>query len=95
MTFGSSVGFAPGGGVNQDENRRVAPRTNLMLAASIEAGALNAPVRIRNLSETGAAIEGPALPHIGASFTLRRLDVAIAGVVMWVTGGRCGVHFDG
>ncbi|PSJ39121.1 hypothetical protein C7I55_16710 [Sphingomonas deserti] len=66
-----------------------------MLAASIEAGALNAPVRIRNLSETGAAIEGPALPHIGASFTLRRLDVSIAGVVMWVTGGRCGVHFDG
>lgn len=95
MTFGSSVGFAPGGGASQDENQRAAPRTNLMLSASIEAGPLTAPVRIRNLSETGAALEGAALPHVGASFTLRRLDISIGGTVMWIAGGRCGVQFEG
>lgn len=95
MTFGSSAGLAAGGGSSQEDNRRVAPRTNLMLAASIEAGPLSAPVRIRNLSETGAAVEGAALPHVGATVTLRRLDLSVGGTIVWASGGRCGVHFDG
>jgi len=40
------------------------PRKNLLLGATIEAGALSAPVRIRNLSETGALIDGAALPDL-------------------------------
>ena len=75
--------------------RERAPRKNLLLAATIEAGALKAPVRIRNLSESGAMLEGAALPDIGTTFMLRRMEIEIGGTVVWREGGRCGVAFDG
>ena len=77
-----------------EDNKREAQRANLLLAASIEAWPVNAPVRIRNLSETGAALEGEALPAPGTAIILRRLDLAVAGMVVWASGERCGVHFD-
>jgi len=77
-------------------NTRVrAPRKNLLLAATIEAGALKGPVRIRNLSESGAMLEGAALPDVGTAFMLRRLEIEIGGTVVWRESGRCGVAFDG
>lgn len=72
-----------------------APRTNLLLSAAIEAGALRAPVRIRNLSDGGAMVEGSALPHVGADAVLKRLDIAIGATVVWRANGRCGLRFDG
>jgi hypothetical protein len=75
--------------------RERAPRKNLLLAATIEAGALKAPVRIRNLSESGAMLDGAALPDVGTTFMLRRLEIEIGGTVVWREGGRCGVAFDG
>ena len=58
------------------------PRKNLLLAATIEAGALSAPVRIRNLSETGATVVWRAAGRCGIRF---------AGVVCvddWAIGKR-------
>jgi hypothetical protein len=81
-------------GSGQQQEAREAPRAPLLLAGSIEAGALNAPVRICNLSEIGAALEGEVLPAAGVPIILRRLDLAVTGVVVWTAGGRCGVHFD-
>jgi hypothetical protein len=72
-----------------------APRKNLLLSATIEAGPLKAPVRIRNLSETGAMLDGAALPDVGTSFTLRRLEIEIGATIVWASSGRCGVAFDG
>ena len=72
-----------------------APRKNLLLSATIEAGSLKAPVRIRNLSESGAMIEGAALPDLGSTLILRRSEVEIGARVVWLTGGRCGIQFDG
>ena len=72
-----------------------APRKNLLLAATIEAGTLKAPVRIRNLSEGGAMLEGAALPDVGTEFMLRRLEIEIGGSVIWRESGRCGVAFNG
>ncbi|MEO9131241.1 MAG: PilZ domain-containing protein [Sphingomonas sp.] len=71
------------------------PRKNLLLSATIEAGTLKGPVRMRNLSEAGAMLEGAALPDIGTTFTLRRLNTEIGGTVVWREAGRCGVVFDG
>jgi hypothetical protein len=62
-----------------------------MLAATISAGATSAPVRIRNLSEAGAMIDGPALPRPGANLTLSRLALSIGATVVWTRDGRCGL----
>ena len=82
-------------GPEDEQNKRVSPRANLLLPASVEAGGVALPVLIRNLSETGAAIEGARLPAVGARVILRRLDLAITGVAAWTSGSRCGLHFDG
>lgn len=72
-----------------------APRKNIFLAASIVAGALKADVRIRNMSEGGAMIEGSALPSTGCPLVLKRAEIEIGGVVVWSHAGRCGIRFDG
>lgn len=52
------------------------------------------PVRVRNLSATGALIEGVMLPLAGAQVTLRRGECEATGRTMWVAPGRCGLEFD-
>lgn len=69
-----------------------APRKNVMLAASIAADTVSAPVRIRNLSEAGAMIDGPALPATGSTLELRRLELSMAASVIWNRDGRCGLR---
>jgi len=71
------------------------PRKNVLLSATIEAGKLKVPVRIRTLSESGAMLDGVALPDLGTRLTLRRLQVEIGGTVMWSEAGRCDIAFDG
>ncbi len=70
-------------------------RKNLLLAARICAGGLDAPVRIRNMSAGGAMLDGPALPDVGATVTLLRMELAIEATVMWKDDGRCGVALSG
>jgi len=84
-------GSAPAGG-SADQPR--ATRKNLMLTASIESAGTKAPVRIRNLSETGAMLDGAALPGPGASLLLIRADIQVSASVVWCAGGRCGIRFD-
>lgn len=67
----------------------------MLLSGAIEAGDLKGAVRIKNLSETGALLEGAALPRVGEHLTLRRLDLEIGGVVVWQANARCGVRFEG
>jgi len=68
------------------------PRKNVMLAAAISGGAVAAPVRIRNLSEIGAMIDGPALPATGSALTLNRMALSVAATVIWKRDGRCGLR---
>ena len=74
---------------------RAAPRTNLLLAATAEVGGRSLPVRIRNLSETGAMVEGGGLPDAGMKLILARGDLQVSATVAWAAGGRRGVRFDG
>ncbi|HLL30825.1 MAG TPA: PilZ domain-containing protein [Allosphingosinicella sp.] len=86
------LGDIEAGAGHQD---RAAPRTNLLLAASAEIGGRSLPVRIRNLSETGAMIEGAGLPDAGMPLILKRGDLEVAATVAWAAGGRRGVRFAG
>jgi PilZ domain-containing protein len=74
---------------------RRSPRTNLLLAATAEVNGRAVDVRIRNVSETGALIEGAGLPDIGGRLLLRRGDLQIGGEIAWSGGNRRGVRFDG
>jgi hypothetical protein len=74
---------------------RIAPRTNLLLAATAEVGGRSLPVRIRNLSETGAMVEGAGLPEAGMPLVLMRGDLQVAATVAWAAGSRRGVRFGG
>ena len=74
---------------------RIAPRTNLLLAATAQVGGRHLPIRIRNLSDTGAMIEGAGLPEAGRSLILTRGDLQVAATVAWAAGGRRGVRFAG
>ncbi|NWM10776.1 hypothetical protein GY642_25995, partial [Escherichia coli] len=55
------------------------PRKNLLLAATIEADGLRVPVRIRNLSEGGAMVDGSVLPRAGTLLTLTRAEIEVGG----------------
>ena len=83
-------GEEPGG-----EEQRRAPRSNLFLAATIEAAGVNASVRIRNLSATGAQLECSDFPPIGTWVRLKRQQVEIAAEIVWIALPRAGVRFRG
>jgi hypothetical protein len=79
---------------DEDAHAPRPPRTNLLLSAWIETGAGESAIRVRNLSEGGAMLEGAALPATGERLLLRRTALAVAGTCMWRSGNRCGVRFD-
>lgn len=69
-------------------------RTNLLLAAAIETRMGALAVRVRNLSEGGAMLEGDALPNPGDPLVLVRGNLRVAGMCVWNRGQRCGVKLD-
>ncbi|MEP9357960.1 PilZ domain-containing protein [Sphingomonas sp. KR3-1] len=70
------------------------PRKNLLLSATIEADGLKVAVRIRNLSEGGAMLDGSVLPRPCTKLVLRRAEIEMGARVVWQGAGRCGVAFD-
>jgi len=71
-----------------------APRKSLMLAAAIRVDGFSAPVRIRNLSNTGAMIDGPVLPEVGLQVELERMKLVVPATVVWSNYGRCGLRLE-
>lgn len=74
-------------------NRR-SRRSNVLLAASIEAGGSEIAVKLRNLSAFGALVVGENLPAAGESVLFRRKELGVPGRVAWVRDGHAGVAFD-
>lgn len=65
----------------------------MFLAAVLKGSAFSVPVRIRNMSGTGALVEGAAIPDAGSSVRLIRGSLMIPANVVWSNGGRCGLKF--
>lgn len=80
---------------NGPEQKRAAPRSSLFLTAMIDAPTGRSNVRIRNLSETGALLEGPAFPPVRSIFRLIRQELEIEAEVVWIEASQCGVKFRG
>ncbi len=75
------------------KNRR-SRRAPVLLAATIEAAGSPIAVKLRNLSEEGALIEGENLPLEGSNTFFERNELRLQGKVVWVHGRYAGVAFD-
>jgi hypothetical protein len=78
---------------SMSHNRR-SRRSPVLLAASIEVAGAPIDVKLRNLSEEGALIEGEGLPEDGTSTWFMRKDLRVKGRVVWVHGRYAGIAFD-
>lgn len=94
LLVSSSVEGATVEGDRGQRDSRGAARTNVFLAATIESRGSNDAVRIRDISETGAMVEGRLLPGVGEELTLRRMHLQTSGRVVWRSSQRCGIKFE-
>jgi len=69
-------------------------RSPVLLAASVEVAGAPVPVKLRNLSEMGALIEGDRLPAEGEATWFERNDLRVPSRVVWVHGRYAGVAFS-
>jgi len=75
------------------KNRR-SRRAPVLLAATVEVAGRPVTVKLRNLSEEGALIEGDHLPLEGSSTFFQRNELRLRSRVVWVHGRYAGVAFD-
>jgi hypothetical protein len=73
-------------------NRR-SRRSPVLLAASVEVDGVVVPVKLRNLSEEGALIEGEQLPPEDSVTFFERNELRLKSRVVWVQGRYAGVAF--
>ncbi|MDZ4308775.1 hypothetical protein [Allopontixanthobacter sp.] len=66
----------------------------MFVLAALSGGTFAGPVKIRNLSSTGALIEGAGLPATGTKVTLRRGESSASGIVVWSSNGKAGLRMD-
>ena len=74
------------------QNRR-SRRAPVLLAATIEVDGVPQSVKLRNLSEEGALIEGERLPEEGSTSFFHRNELRLKSRVVWVLGHYAGVAF--
>jgi hypothetical protein len=78
----------------EGSDKRVSPRSNIFVIATLYEAGGSAPVRVRNMSLNGALVEAAALPPAGSLVRLCRGSLSIMGEVVWVGGGKAGLHFS-
>nr|NUR37913.1 PilZ domain-containing protein [Sphingomonas sp.] len=75
------------------QNRR-SRRSPVLLSATIWFGGVPVAVKLRNLSEQGALVEGDRLPPEGAETFFERKEMKLRSRIVWVEGKYAGVAFD-
>jgi hypothetical protein len=73
--------------------RRAAPRARLHAQATLQSVARDVRVILRNLSCTGAMVEGDDLPQTGRTVLFMRDSIEEMASVVWSEDGRCGLEF--
>ena len=74
--------------------RRGASREKLPMPAMLSTIDNYHMTTVVDLSSSGARMRGDKLPPVGFSVVLKLDCVRAFGVVVWSTGGECGVAFD-
>jgi hypothetical protein len=78
---------------NTSCQNRQSRRSQVLLSATIESGGSEQSVKLRNLSEQGALIEGVKLPIEGTQVVFKRKELEAPGRVVWVNGKLAGIAF--
>ena len=79
---------------NQDSTHERRNRRSLVLLmakVSTPDGVLD--VRLRNLSQKGALLEGDRIPPVGTDLIFERGETKVRGRVAWARDGRFGIEF--
>ena len=74
-------------------NRR-SRRSPVLLAATLEVAGRPIPVKLRNLSEEGALIEGDKLPLEGTVAIFERQELRSRCRIVWLQGRSAGLAFE-
>ncbi len=88
--LGSASQIAP---LTTDESRRE-ERTHLFVAATLYFADGSCPVHIRNMSPTGALIEGAVLPEIQMPAIMKRGELETNVSLVWKAGRKAGLSFS-
>jgi len=75
--------------------QRTDERNHMFVVAVLYADGGSVPIRIRNMSRSGALIECAAIPAEGSPVRLSRGSLCVRGSVAWQTEDRAGIRFDG
>lgn len=62
--------------------------------ATLYAGSASLSVKVRDLSSTGALVEGEGMPALGTAVSLRRGSLSVAGELVWRRNRQAGVRFS-
>ena len=80
-------------GQGQAVGKRGSKRARVLLAAKIRAGAAEIDVRLRDLSQKGALVEGKGIPPLGSDIVFCRGSICVPARVAWASDGRAGLEF--
>ena len=75
-------------------NKRGEGRANVFLSAVLDTGTQTFAIRIRNISEHGALIDGPNIPAARVQVLLVRGSLNARGQIAWRENGQAGISFD-
>lgn len=75
-------------------SRRGAIRNRVLMVAKLATSSSEIDVRIRDVSVTGARLEGIGLPREGESVLLKRGAFETFAKIIWRSGGDAGIQFD-
>ena len=91
MPMGSQAMLAVAEG--QPDERR-SPRFSVLLVARLVTTWGERIVKLRNISATGAMIEGDRIPPAGTDILLRRGALEVFATIVWIRDKQAGLEFE-
>jgi hypothetical protein len=73
--------------------KRSGKRARVLLAAKLRIAHAEFEVRLRDLSQRGALVEGQGLPQAGTEVVFARGSISVPARVAWSGEGRAGLEF--
>lgn|GEM_PF-1678831 len=77
----------------QPDERR-SPRFSVLLVARLVTTWGERTVKLRNISATGAMIEGDRIPPAGTDILLQRGALELFATIMWTSDKQAGLEFE-